>query len=67
MTTPLRRGDNVRLLDELGRPQEKIAAVGQAGFTVDGHSKTWWWSDRGKTWSNDVLDKMDRMREGSGK
>ena len=63
MKTPLKRGCEVKLLDEPGQPTAEIEATGAAGFKPKGRMRSLWWGDRNKTWSSEELDRMDQRRE----
>jgi len=43
--------------------ESEISYVGAAGFRVRGEPATYWWYDRGETWSSLKLDRMDAARD----
>ncbi len=72
MTTPLRKFDLVHLFSNkrqfdretgVAIDECEISQVGAAGFRVTGGKATYWWHDRGKTWSSQALDRVDETRK----
>jgi hypothetical protein len=63
MTAPLKKGAQVTLLDVPDKPQLEVCRVGIAGFQAKGLGRTYWWQDRGKTWSSVDLDRIDSVKQ----
>lgn len=59
----LKRGDQVKALDEEGTPLIEIESTGALGFKLKGRLTTRWWADRNKTWSSEKLDRLDATKE----
>ena len=62
MTTPLKKGATVTLLDAVPPGPYEIIRIGAAGFQCRGCQTTHWWHDRGKTWTSDDLDRVDEAK-----
>ena len=65
--TPLKAGDRVKLLHEYpdrpaARPDHAIGYAGGVGFTLKGGGPTYYWHDRGVTWSSETLDRIDATK-----
>lgn len=56
----LKRGDHVTLI---GFGPAVVERAGQAGFTVAERMTVFRWTDRGKTWASEKLDRQDATRE----
>lgn len=61
MDHSLKRGDTVHLLSPEDKDAE-VRKVGSAGFSVFASLEAYWWTDRGKTWSSEKLDRMDATK-----
>jgi hypothetical protein len=58
---PLKRGNTIRLRED-PTTEIEIENAGGAGIKVKGKLSVLWWSDRGKTWTSDKLDRQDAVR-----
>jgi hypothetical protein len=62
MSLPLKPKDVVKALDVPDKPELEVCRAGIAGFQVKGIGRTYWWHDRGKTWSSADLDRQDEVK-----